>query len=193
MQKYVGPKWQLDKNALEDYTVRNNHPQFEDSEAAAMALYYVLRSQAGLNALYEIMNGWFWNASWTRASIYSKTGLNGLLQGPIAPPKPNNDQSPSAHPLRGKEFQMVQRPKGDANQKPTKVAITHIVTVLDRISTSELRLTTHYPSSKAFPPNGAPANNGGHNCDFVQWKVYTPEYKSLWKCYSSKPAATLKW
>jgi hypothetical protein len=189
-QKHIPAKYQLQT----DYTVRNAHSQFEDSESAIMALFYVLRSEAGKMALYEIMNGWFFSASWTRVSIQSVTGVKGLQAGPIAP-KVKEGETASSHPLRGRPIGMVERGQGSAGQAPRpQVAMARITTVLDRVGSNQVRLVTHFPRSGWNAPNNIHFNGNSGNFDFVEFVNFNAHpSKKEWKWYASTTPATLVW
>lgn len=193
MARHVQAKYRLGNQ----YHQRAQHSEFEDSETSVMALFYALRSPAGVAALYEIMHGWFFNASWTRVTIASKTAADGLASG-LKAPAVAKGKKPSAHHLRGRPIQMVERGAGGAGAAPVpRVAIDRVVTVIDRIGSDDIRLVTHYPTNAwTLPHNarfgGAPFAGAVAAHDFVQWRKHHP-YGSDWKAFPKAAPADLSW
>lgn len=131
------------KGVAKPYMDRKKHSQFQDSEAAAMALVYALNSTAG----YEAMN--FLNdlVKRRRVSITSITAANALNQGPLAFKNPGNKVL-SAHPERGNIAKVIERGPGAAGKAATPTsAIAATVSVFDAMPNGALRLVTHYPVS----------------------------------------------
>lgn len=122
------------------YIDRPVHSQFEDSEAAVMALVYALNTPAGQDAL-----AWLTGPG-RRAVLTSATAANGLTAGPepyVDPPA-----TFSAHAQRGRTTRVVERGAGGAGAAARpRLAIAAVTLVLDYAPDGELRLVTHYPVS----------------------------------------------
>jgi hypothetical protein len=191
LQAMIPAKYRLDQPPLPDYSQRANpHSQFEDSEAAIMALFYSLNCKAGLDALYELTHGWFFSSSWDRFVLHSLTAVKGLQNGPIQP-EPVDGGAPSAHPSRNRDFRVVERGAGAAGAAPTpKSAIGRVSTVLARVGASQLRVVTHYPVVAWTPPPAHAAELNTH--DFVQFVSFARNER-IWKTYRSDAAAAMTW
>jgi hypothetical protein len=190
----IGAKYRLNEPSLPDYSARQQpHSQFQDSETAIMALYYSLNCAAGLNAVYEIMNGWFFSASWDRVCIQSLTSSKGLRKGSIAPAAPEDGSNPSAHPLRDEDIEMVERGAGGAGSAPTPTAaVGRVTTVLDRIGGNQLRVVTHFPMVAWNPPQAANVGAKLNTHDFVQY-VSRSRNEREWKNYLAEEPNVVKW
>lgn len=190
LQQVIPAKYRLNQPGMPDYSQRNRHSQFEDSETAIMALFYALNCKAGLNGLYELTHGWFFSSSWERIVLQSLTAVKGLQSGPIDP-EPPATTAPSAHPLRGQDIEMIERGRGGGGVAPALTqAIGRVTTVLDRIGANQLRVVTHFPVVAWTPPPELAAQLNTH--DFVQFINRTKNTRE-WKTYRSDAPTAITW
>ena len=125
------------------YADRPNHSQFEDSEIAAMALFYLLRSDAGKDALKELKT-----AKDNRVTIFSKSAANALNDAHNI--KYLGKSPPVNHPNYQKQPMVIERKKGPAGTVSKTANIDYVSATLEMkvnptTKENSVHLITMYP------------------------------------------------